>query len=247
MRRLRSLLRTLAPLFGEGWARALRDRLRGLSDELSIARDADVVLTRVRAALAKIEAVAALQSGTLIEVLERGRADARERLARLRADPTYGELLDVLRNAAERPTFRDGDRPQPAELVRDTLRAAYRRVRKRVRRCGDDPTDAALHDVRIAAKHFRYALETFTSIAGRWTKRVARRVRRLQDVLGEEHDASVVVVRLHEADRGEAAFAAGEIAMVERRAIERARRRWRRRFRSVERAFSRKCPSSGHG
>jgi len=100
-----------------------------------------------------------------------------------------------------------------------------------------------LHAVRIAAKHLRYALEALEPIAGRWARKAARRVGKLQDVLGEEHDAAIVVARMHDAESSGSAFAAGELAITEQRAVARARARWRKRFDAVERSLSRDCPS----
>lgn len=49
-----------------------------------------------------------------------------------------------------------------------------------------------LHQVRIAAKKLRYAVELVEELRGVGTRRLANRIRRMQDLLGEMHDMAVV-------------------------------------------------------
>jgi CHAD domain-containing protein len=51
--------------------------------------------------------------------------------------------------------------------------------------------DVALHDLRIAAKRLRYALELTHPCFGPYAKTAIKHLRALQDVLGEIHDADV--------------------------------------------------------
>ena len=72
----------------------------------------------------------------------------------------------------------------------------WRAVRKAVRRLGDEPPDTALHQVRIQAKRLRYLSEVaalFVAPAAHRdaAKRTGKAAARLQDVLGELHDAAV--------------------------------------------------------
>ena len=86
---------------------------------------------------------------------------------------------------------------QPASAGLPTLaRRQWRALRKAVRRLGDEPPDPALHQVRIEAKRLRYLAEVaalFVAPAGYRSaaKRTSKAAARLQDVLGELHDAAV--------------------------------------------------------
>jgi CHAD domain-containing protein len=234
IRRLRSLLRTLAPLLEQGWSTELRDRLRALGDVLSRARDADVVVARIHRALAEVDAAARVQAGILLATLTSERAIAYQKIDEMRAQPAHGEILRLLGDARDGPAVL-ANRERFAVAAAPLARRAYRRLRKRVRRCGDEPSDERLHAVRRAAKHVRYALEALEPYWGRRARRLAKCVDAMQQLLGDEHDASVTASRLRAEQASEAAFAAGELAMVERRTVEHIRRRWRRSWHRLER------------
>ncbi len=61
--------------------------------------------------------------------------------------------------------------------------------------CGFMPAaatdDAALHDMRIAAKRLRYVLEVAHPCFGSYARTAIKHLKALQDVLGEIHDADV--------------------------------------------------------
>jgi CHAD domain-containing protein len=101
----------------------------------------------------------------------------------------------------------------------------------------DDPTDAELHGVRIGAKRCRYAAEACAPSLGKQTRRLARATKALQEVLGELSDAVAAERWLREwAERTgsrSGAFAAGELAMLERAAADRARSRWPKAWKRV--------------
>jgi hypothetical protein len=60
-----------------------------------------------------------------------------------------------------------------------------------------DPGEVkALHDLRIAAKRLRYLLEMFSPCFGPYAATAAKRVKRLQDLVGEIHDCDVMLPRV---------------------------------------------------
>lgn len=62
-----------------------------------------------------------------------------------------------------------------------------------------DPQASELqHDMRIAAKRLRYVLEATGFCFGRAATSARRRTKEIQDLLGEIHDADVMLPRLHE-------------------------------------------------
>jgi hypothetical protein len=61
----------------------------------------------------------------------------------------------------------------------------------------EDPTkQRALHDMRIAAKRLRYLLELFAPQFGPYAATAGKKVKHLQDLLGEIHDCDVTLPRV---------------------------------------------------
>jgi CHAD domain-containing protein len=82
----------------------------------------------------------------------------------------------------------------------------------------DDPPDSALHEVRILAKHCRYAAEAVAPAAGRPAARLAAAIADLQTVLGDHQDTIVAEAWLRNAaaTTPEGAVAAGELILLQR-------------------------------
>lgn len=63
-----------------------------------------------------------------------------------------------------------------------------------------DPGEVrTLHDLRIAAKRLRYLLELFGGLLGPYAATAAKRMKELQDLLGEIHDCDVTLPRVRAA------------------------------------------------
>jgi hypothetical protein len=61
----------------------------------------------------------------------------------------------------------------------------------------EDPTkQRTLHDMRIAAKRLRYLLELFAPQFGPYAATAGKKVKHLQDLLGEIHDCDVTLPRV---------------------------------------------------
>jgi hypothetical protein len=86
-------------------------------------------------------------------------------------------------------TLRDNARP----IVTTRLRELESFVPKAL----DPGASRAQHDMRIAAKRLRYALELFAPALGEGATRGAKTAKRLQDVLGEIHDCDDLLPRAH--------------------------------------------------
>jgi CHAD domain-containing protein len=56
--------------------------------------------------------------------------------------------------------------------------------------------ESAQHDMRIAAKRLRYAIEVAGGCLGAEAEELRARARELQDVLGEMHDCDVMLPRV---------------------------------------------------
>jgi CHAD domain-containing protein len=63
-------------------------------------------------------------------------------------------------------------------------------------RAADPAEITALHDLRIAAKRLRYALELDAPSFGAYAATAAKKAKKLQDLIGEIHDCDVTIPRV---------------------------------------------------
>jgi CHAD domain-containing protein len=105
----------------------------------------------------------------------------------------------------------------------------WKKLRRHVRRVGPDPTDEQLHQVRIRAKHLRYAAEAAEPVIGKPARNSAKAAEKVQILLGSHQDSVVAEQWLREASRRgspAAAFAAGQLTSEHRRYRQEVRRLW---------------------
>jgi CHAD domain-containing protein len=229
-RRLRSDLRTFAPLLDAEWTAHIREELSGFAALLGTVRDADVLLDRLRRAAATLPEQERQGAAALLADLDATRDAERAKLLAAMDQPRHRTLLADLARAAAAPKVIEPDAAQPGAEVLPLLAAKpWRRLRDGVRALGDDPPDEALHEVRILAKRARYAAEAVAPVAGPQATDFARAVAGVQEVLGDHHDAVVAQGWLRDAAarHPQAAFAAGTLAGLEQAEAERCRRSWR--------------------
>ncbi|MBB1255541.1 CYTH and CHAD domain-containing protein [Streptomyces sp. OF3] len=228
-RRLRSALRTHRALLDRAATEPLVDELGWFAAELGLERDLEVLTARLRERVDTLPAE--LRPGP---VLARLRAHERDRrrparravLAALDSDRWLRLLADLDRLTARPPLLPAAHRP-PHKPLRKAVTRDFDRLATRmdqVLRSPEGPErDGAAHAARKAAKRLRYAAETAQLAHGKTAARYARRVRRLQDLLGAHQDAVVTRAALRElaaeADAaGESSFAYGVLYGREERA-----------------------------
>ncbi|HSL10531.1 MAG TPA: CYTH and CHAD domain-containing protein [Actinomycetota bacterium] len=237
-RRLRSDLRTFRPLVDEAWTRSLRDELGWLGDALGTARDADVLLGRIRGRIASIDETERPATAGIVEALERRAKEAHAALADVLASDRYVDLLDALVVAANAPSFTPAAAGPADAALAPLVRRPWKRLRRSARAAQRRPSAERLHRARIDAKRLRYASETVAVVVGEPARRVAARAEAVQDVLGEHQDAIVALSWLRSWSSGasaDGAFAAGVLADRELSAAADARERWRHAWRRLER------------
>jgi len=231
-RRLRSDLRTFRPLLDPAWASELRDELGWLAAILGTVRDGDVMLERMRRRVAELPEASAQGAARVLSTLEAARDDAHaELLATLRGE-RYVALLDRLVAAASVPALLpEADLPA-ADVLPALVQRPWRSLAKTVRGLDDEPTDEELHGVRIRTKRVRYAAEAAAPLFGKQARAFAAAAAGLQEVLGDLNDAVVAEAWLRDWVRTsrslQGAFAAGEIAALERAAGRRSRAGWKK-------------------
>jgi CHAD domain-containing protein len=239
-RRLRSDVRSFGPLLDLDQLTVVRSELRWLGGLLGAARDVDVLLDRLRGRVSEVGLADRAGAASAVEFLER--QDERrhaELMDGLRSDRYVG-LLDSLIAVANDPPFAPDAEGPAYEILPTLLDAPWASLRKAVKRTAKDRSDEALHAVRIRAKRVRYAAEAVAPVLGPDVDELAAAAAELQTVLGEHQDAVVAETWLRtwtvEDGTRDAAFAAGILAGMERRAADAARRSWPRAWKRLRAA-----------
>ena len=227
VRRTRALLRAGTALIATD-TEPLALELRWLGEVLGSVRDLDVLLARLHAEAAALDAPDRTAGLRLLRSLERERTRTRRTLLKALDSLRYLALLDAFEATLA------GLEPAEAGPTLDALAARQlKKLRRAVRALGDDPADTELHELRKLGKRTRYAFE----LAGNGP--AVRRARELQDVLGDHQDAVVAEARLRSLAAAAApaqALAAGRLVEGERRRRTEARARWRKAWKRLERA-----------
>jgi CHAD domain-containing protein len=239
-RRLRSHLRTFAPLLSTEWARELRDELGWLAGVLGRRRDADVMLERIRARATSLSEHSAHGVARVLAALEHERKTATTELEEAMRSDRYLDLLDRLVAAAREPALVVDDPSAPTnDVLHDLVRRPWRSLAKAAKAVGDPPADDELHAVRIRTKRCRYAAEAVAPVVGKRARAFGTEAAKLQEVLGDFNDAAVAEAWLREwstrARARESIFAAGELAGIERAAGDKGRAQWRKAWKRLSR------------
>jgi CHAD domain-containing protein len=153
-------------------------------------------------------------------------AQARVRVLEALDSQRYFAMLDELDRLLDDPPLTAQGAKAAGKVLPAAVKGTYRRTRRRMRRARRAPAgsarDAALHETRKAAKRARYAAEAAQPVAGKKARRFAKRMKRVQSVLGDHHDA--VNARATAREIGVHAHLAGENAFSFGLLYERANR-----------------------
>ena len=240
-RRLRSDLRTFAPLLEGEQIDAVRQELGWVGRQVGEVRDADVLGARLAELCATLPEADRAGAARLLQRHQAQSETAREAMLTSLRDRRYLRLIDALVKLAANPPMRatavnpnpDSDAPpstaaMPEELAARLVRRSWRRLKRGVAQLGPDPADERLHEVRILAKRCRYAAEAVVPVSGRRAERLASRMAKVQTVLGDHQDTAVAEDWLRAAAEADpkARLAAGQLIAAERARRADLRARW---------------------
>jgi CHAD domain-containing protein len=191
-RRMRAAWRSFAPAYRRRDVNRYVTELRGVARRLGAVRDMDVLLENLPAD----------------DELDLLRADWRARRAQ-----AWQELLDVVDSDEYRTFLADyrdfvetpgaaatgfGRSTRVADAAASLVWAAYERVRAAQPPLRGRADPAQLHEVRIAARQFRYTVEAYRDLLDpRATPALMERLVRLQDLIGALNDADVAANETH--------------------------------------------------
>lgn len=238
-RRLRSDLRTFAPLLDDEWRTETRAELKWLADALGAVRDNDVLAMRLEAALPEA-GIDPDDAAPLMRVLQDQGGAARHVLVGAIDDARTASLVSELRHRAEDPPTTLQALGRAERRLRPLVRRPWRKLVRTVDGLGKEPPMVELHRVRLMAKRTRYAAEAVEPVFGRDARRFVNAVKGVQDVLGDMNDAEVAIRWLSQTSTEvdpASAFVAGWLAHHFLGVAEAHRHGW-------ERAFEHACKRS---
>jgi CHAD domain-containing protein len=178
----------------------VRHELSWLTDLTSTPRDLDVYLLEWSNYTDPLGADAASHLEPVRTLLERRRTEAHDELARGLRSERAATLISSwqawLAEPAGEPLPGRAQRPI-GPVVAKRIARAHHRLLERGRSITPDTPAAQLHDLRKDAKKLRYLLECFAGLLPkRARKKYVKRLKALQDNLGEHQDAEVHVQML---------------------------------------------------
>lgn len=199
-RRLRGALRDFMPYLPKRGLTSVQKQLKSVADALGDVRDQDVFIM----ALEKLEthAPAAILPvlKKFIEMNKERRDQARRDLESIfekgqltQLEKDFIDAVDAAIATQERKMQR-AKSPTPIVFAKMSRAIVLERLKEleNVSNALFRPFDIeGLHEMRIAAKRLRYALELFQECWGRALGSYAKRVARMQSALGEVHDCDV--------------------------------------------------------
>ncbi len=194
-RRLRSNLKSVAPLFDSEWLDFIAGELKWLGGIFGSVRDLDVLAAGFREALEPCSASTFVSRGAseIFGLLDSDRATAGRQLAEALDSDRYVALIALLDTACVKAPLAEGvDAGQRAlPMLRRQADRALSGVSKAVKGVDADSTHVQLHRVRRRAKHARYSVQLAAPLAGKQATHLASKLGDLQETLGELQDAVV--------------------------------------------------------
>jgi CHAD domain-containing protein len=231
VRRLRSDLRSFAPLLDHAQVVDLRGELEWLGGVVGRVRDYDVLTARMITSVATLAEEDALGGALLLGYLEDNAADARTEMLQTLRGTRYMDLLETIVGTASVLPLADSwellDKSD-AQVALRIARKPWRRLAQAVDSFGPDPPDAALHRVRILAKRCRYAADAVAPIVGPAATRFADAMADVQTILGDHQDSVVAESWLRSAAAAvpTSGLAVGQLIALERSRRSELRTRW---------------------
>ena len=230
VRRLRSVLRTFAPVIDQSWCDDWRERLEGFGRALGIARDAAAIVEVLQEASEHLSAEHRESLGPLIEESQIREREAERALRAFLTTEDARDLLTALDEAAAIPHLGARAADPLRRVVPQIMHALQKDACRRARRARRHPSDRRLHRLRIAAKHLRYAAETLSDTYGKRAQRFSDLAARLQTILGDARDAMAALRAIARRSDGELPLCHVEayLAKKAREAAARWPKHWKR-------------------
>ena len=199
-RRLRSTLRDVIPYLHKRRLSGVLKQIKSLAATLGEVRDHDVALIALEELKQQAPPELSATLNQLVETRSSSREQARKNLTAAietvelkNLEMKFVAALDEAIAVASRPKKHHQDKPPLtfAAMSRNIILDRLKEFEKRSDALFKPMDVDALHDMRIAVKRLRYALELFSRCWPRTVAAQAKRAARIQGALGELHDCDV--------------------------------------------------------
>ena len=196
LRRSRALVRRVPGLFVESRLAPFRDDLAWLGQITGPPRDADVHVLVFPEYARALDPAQAAALGPFTDRVRRAQVEAHRALLAALDSARFRRRWPAWQRFLERPPPRASRQPagpRPvAEVAAEAVLKAQRRVRRHGRRITSESPPTAYHDLRKCCKNLRYLIDAFGSLwVSKHFSKATRRLKDLQDVLGEHQDLDV--------------------------------------------------------
>ncbi|MCM2576023.1 CYTH and CHAD domain-containing protein [Streptomyces meridianus] len=196
-RRLRSALRTYRNVLDRAATDPVITELSWLAGELGLDRDREVLSARLHEELNALphELLIGSPRGQLRTWDNAQHADTRRHVNRVLDADRYLALLGTLDTLLDDPPLLPAASRKPRGVMRKAVLRDLDRLTVRIDRALGLPPgeerDLALHEARKAAKRTRYGAEAARPVLGKPARRMVKRMKSLQTVLGDHQDSVV--------------------------------------------------------
>ncbi len=229
-RRLRAMLRIFESLFDAQWAQELEAELRWLAHLLGSVRDFDVLRERLRDAVGPKDRPAMLYLQRILSARHRAAQAAMKEGLR---SERYTALLDRLQMSTLAPSVTTQAGAPALEVMLPELKTSWKKLSTSAASLKTRDDSTKFHHVRKAGKRVRYSCEAMIDELpgkkGEVAKTFIKRLKKLQDTLGELQDAVVAAETVEQIVELKSSHRAGlsRIANSQKKAEQKARKKFR--------------------
>lgn len=201
-RRIRAALRAFKRVLPTGDRKQFSLEFKWLARVLGDVRDLDVYWNKFQDQLGLIAPGDAAGLGPYLVHLEKQRQEARNELRSCLAGQRYQPLCERFTEFLRRGAAADVEQSSRALTISGfaarCIGKQYARVLREGRSISLASPEDQLHELRIDSKRLRYLFEFYRVVYGKSLTPFVKRLKKLQDLLGELQDARVARARLGE-------------------------------------------------
>ena len=202
-RRVRSALRDFTPYLRKTRLSASTRQLKEIADKLGVVRDFDVAIIALEEFQTKASSEISSGLQRLIDAKKAQREPARKDLVRTLKDKAMAQLQPSFLQAIAASALPPASKKQATSgtarksgtsykvFARSTLLKRIKELEGLSSSLFEPQRVQPLHEMRIAAKRLRYALDLFAQCWGEPLSSFSREVAKLQSSLGELHDCDL--------------------------------------------------------